>query len=76
MATPDDVLLSCMAGRRGAIVPDTDSARALAAELEALPLGEFLARCREIRRKHGDTAPEHVSAVLGRALEQIKPKGG
>ncbi len=57
---PDDIVWAGLVIEREAqagrpfrlVVGDTPEARALAAELLALPLDEFLARCRSIRDRY------------------------
>jgi hypothetical protein len=53
--TPEDVAYACLAAGRSeefVPVPDTPTARALAAELMALPIPEFLERLREIHDRY------------------------
>lgn len=72
--TPQEVLWASLAGRASPILPDTETARETAADLEALDLGDFLACCRALRAEHGDGEPEHVSAPVARVLEAIKQR--
>ncbi len=59
MIHPDDVRWACLVAERDAAaerpfdpIPDTPAARALADELLALPVDEFLLRLQQMRRKH------------------------